>query len=222
MSDPISAIIGAVGSIGGGLISGSATRSAGRDAAAATESSTREAIEAQERQLEIAREILAPYVAVGAGDDTAQGSIRAQQALLGLLGDEEQQNAISSIEQGAEYQALARQGEEAILQNASATGGLRGGNVQPALAQYRPQLLNQLIQQRYANLTGLTQLGQASAAGTASMGTTTGANIGSALQQSGINQANILAQTGGAIGQNVGQSIADLSGLYVGSKLGIF
>ncbi len=219
MPGPAVAAIGAVGSIAGGVISGSATRSAGREAAQATSDATALSVAEQSRQFERATEILSDYVKIGTGEEGgAQGSIQAQQALLGLLGDEEQQNAITSIEEGAEYQALARQGEEAILQNASATGGLRGGNTQGALAQFRPQLLNQLIQQRYGNLAGLTQLGQASAAGTASIGQATGANIGATYQQGGINRANILANTSGAIGQNIGQSIGDLTGLYVGSK----
>lgn len=213
------AAIGAAGTIAGGVISGSATQSAGRDAAKATGEATALSVAEQRRQFDAAREILSPYVDIGTGTEGgAQGSIRAQQALLGLLGDEEQQNAITSIAQGGEYQALARQGEEAILQNASATGGLRGGNTQGALAQYRPQLLNQLIQQRYGNLSGLTQLGQASAAGTASIGQATGASIGESYRDQGLIQAKILAGTGGAIGQNIGQGIADLTGLYVGSK----
>ncbi len=219
MPNPIVAGIGAIGSIGGSLIAGSATRAAGRDAAAATGEATALSVAEQRRQFDEAREILRPYVEIGTGAEDATGSIRAQQALLGLLGDDEQASAISAIEQGAEYQALAGQGEDALLQQASATGGLRGGNIQGALAQFRPNLLNQLIQQRYGNLAGLTQLGQASAAGTASIGQATGANIGRTLQQGGLAQANILGQTGGAIGQNIGQSIADLTGLYVGSKL---
>ncbi|WP_449405980.1 hypothetical protein [Massilia phosphatilytica] len=34
------------------------------------------------------------------------------------------------------FQALQQQGNDAILANASATGGLRGGNVQGALGQF--------------------------------------------------------------------------------------
>ncbi|WP_221175245.1 hypothetical protein, partial [Staphylococcus aureus] len=71
-----------------------------------------------------------------------------------------QQTAIGNINNSAEMQTYLQQGENAILQNASATGGLRGGNTQAALAQFRPQLLNQLINQRYQNYAGLTALGQ--------------------------------------------------------------
>jgi hypothetical protein len=70
-------------------------------------------------------------------------ALQAQMAALGLSGPEAQQEYVAQQEQSPAFQALARQQEEALLQNASATGGLRGGNVQGALAQFRPALLNQ-------------------------------------------------------------------------------
>lgn len=86
---------------------------------------------------------------------------------------EARNNPVSPIDQLAQdpiFLALAKQGEDAILQNASATGGLRGGNVQAELAQFRPNLLNAFMQQRYGNLANITGIGQASATGQAAMG----------------------------------------------------
>ena len=91
------------------------------------------------------------------------------------------------LEQSPAFQALARQQEEAILQNASATGGLRGGNVQGALAQFRPALLNQFLEQQYGRLGGMTALGQQSAAG-----------VGTAGMQSATSISNLLAEGGAA------------------------
>tara|TARA_R110000868_G_scaffold85321_2_gene240138 strand:- start:420 stop:1280 length:861 start_codon:yes stop_codon:yes gene_type:complete len=106
-----------------------------------------------------------------------------------------QQQAISGIAGGAGFQALARQGEEGILQNASATGGLRGGNVQGALAQFRPALLNQFIEQQYERLGGMANLGQASAAGVGAAGMETATKIGEGFQNIGAARAgNKLAQ----------------------------
>jgi hypothetical protein len=120
---------------------------------------------------------------MGAGDTLDQFTI------------DPQQQAISQIENSAAFQALARQGEEGILQNASATGGLRGGNVQGALAQFRPALLNQFIGQQYERLGGLTKIGQASAAGVGAAGQEAATSIGSAYTQAGQAQAgNALAQ----------------------------
>lgn len=120
---------------------------------------------------------------MGAGDTLDQFTI------------DPQQQAISQLEGSAAFQALARQGEEGILQNASATGGLRGGNVQGALAQFRPALLNQFIGQQYERLGGLTKIGQASAAGVGAAGQEAATSIGAALTQSGQAQAgNAMAQ----------------------------
>lgn len=86
-------------------------------------------------------------------------AFKAQQALAGLLGPEAQQAAIAQLESSPQFQSMLAQGEQAILQNASATGGLRGGNVQAALAQFRPSLLSNIIQQQYQQLMAMSGLG---------------------------------------------------------------
>jgi hypothetical protein len=108
-----------------------------------------------------------------------------QQALIGLQGAEAQKQAISGFEQSPLFQSLMQQGENAILQNASATGGLRGGNVQAALSQFRPQALNALIEQQYGRLGGLSTMGQASAAGQAASGLQSASNIGNLFGNQG-------------------------------------
>ena len=175
---------------------------------------------------EAQEEILRPYVEIGTGTEDTTGSIAAQQALLGLLGDEEQQAAIDAIANGTEYQALAQQGEEAILANASATGGLRGGNVQGALAQFRPTLLNNLIGQRFSRLGGLTQLGQASAAGVGAAGINSGQSLANVLQAQGASQAaaaNAIGNVGaesaiarGNISTNLISNLSQIPGLLAG------
>jgi hypothetical protein len=106
-------------------------------------------------------------------------------------------------------------GEERILANASATGGLRGGNVQAALAQFSPALLADTINQQYSRLGGLVQVGQNSAAGvgTATLGTAN--NTSNLLQQQGA------AQAGGYLAQGRTQlgyvgAITNALGLYAG------
>jgi len=148
-----------------------------------------------------------------------------QQALAGLRGPEAQQAAIAQIEQSPFLQAQIRQGEEAMLQRASATGGLRGGNIQGALAQFRPQMLQQAIEQQYGRLGGfagtglgvteqLYRGGQASAANQASAAGTMGANVANLLGQQGA------AQAGGALGRGAafGQ-FAQLPGMLGGYQL---
>jgi hypothetical protein len=151
------------------------------DAAAIQAGSAQQGIEEQRRQFDAVQKLLAPYVSAGAP------ALEAQQAFLGLRGPEAERAAIERIKGGETFQALASQGEEALLQRASATGGLRGGNIQGALAQFRPALLSSLIDQQYGRLGGMTALGQQSAAG-----------VGAAGQQTGVNVANLLGQQGAA------------------------
>lgn len=195
--------------IGGSVITGVGTymaqKSAAEEAAGAQRSASESAIAEQRRQQAEMERLLAPYMQAG------QGALGAQQALLGLGGPEAQQAAIAQIEQSPQFQAMVQQGETAILQNASATGGLRGGNTQAALAQFRPQMLSQLIQQQMANLGGLSGMGQQSALGAAGygqqgaqgvmgqLGAIGQAQAGSALAQ-GQGMANMFGGIGGAIG----------------------
>jgi hypothetical protein len=124
--------------------------------------------------------------------------MQAQQALLGLAGPEAQRKAIAELAAGPQMQALVQQGENALLQQASATGGLRGGNIQAALAQFRPQVLSELIGQQYSRLGGLTALGQETTSNLARLGQASAAGTGAAAQESGANIASLLAQQGAA------------------------
>ena len=215
--------------VGGAVISGymgsKAQKSAASAAAGAQIESTEASIAEQRRQFDALTKIMSPYVTSG------NAAMQQQLALLGLEtrqvqpqsgaegepqtvvveSPEAQRLAVSAIEQSPFFQAMAQQGENAMLQQASATGGLRGGNTQAALAQFRPGLLNQMVQQRFANLGGLTQIGQASAAGQAAQGMQSANAIGNLLTQqgqaiagsalaSGQATANMWGNIGGAVG----------------------
>lgn len=185
MPDPISAaVVGGTALVGSKMQAKAAGKAADVQAAAA-----REGMSEEQRRFEDMRELLKPYTEAGIP------ALQQQQAFLGLKGPQEEQAAIERIRGGETFKALAEQGEQALLQRASATGGLRGGNIQGALAQYRPQLLSGLIEEQYGRLGGMTALGQRSAAGVGAAGMETGTNIANLLAQ----QAS--AQAGGEIGQ---------------------
>ena len=84
---------------------------------------------------------------------------------------------------------MVQQGQDAILQNASAIGGLRGGNTQAALAQFRPALLSQLIAEQYNRLGGLSSLGQNARRPASAMPAVHCERHGGALQQAGAASA---------------------------------
>ena len=139
-----------------------------KDAASAQEEGAEAGVVEQRRQFDQLQEMLKPFIKAGYSateqlqEYAAPGknAFEQQQALLGLRGQDEYQNAIASIENGPQMQALTQQGENALLQNAAATGGLRGGNLQAALAQFRPKMLSELLDQQYSKLGGITALGQ--------------------------------------------------------------
>lgn len=213
---PIAAVAGVVGSsLVGGYMSSKAQKGAANTAAAAQTAASDASIAEQRRQFDALQEALKPYSQAGLS------ALTGQQDLLGLNGAASQQNAIGAISNSPAMQAYLQQGENAILQNASATGGLRGGNTQAALAQFRPQLLNQLINQQYANLGGLTSIGQNAASGVGNAGMQSANNISNLLQQTGAAQAgNALAQ--GQANANMwgglGSTVGTLGGIYLGQK----
>lgn len=198
----------AVGVVGG-IVTSNTQKNAAKDAATAQGESSASAIAEQRRQFEAMRELLSPYTEAG------QTTLTGQMDLIGMNGAEAQSNAINLIQSGQEYGRLVNQGEEAILANASATGGLRGGNTQHSLANFRSDLLNNLITTQYNRLGGITQLGQASASGQAAQGSATATNISNLLTGQGNAQAaNLLQQ-----GQIQSQLISDTAGA-IGTIIG--
>lgn len=204
------------GSIAGGLLSSSAQTRAASTASAAQIQAAQLATEEQRRQFDAVRELLKPYVEAGTS------ALGQQLALAGVSGPEAQQAAITALEQGPQFQALVEQGEEAILQQAAATGGLRGGNVQGALAQFRPQMLASLIEQQYGRLGGLTATGQASAAGQATAAQTMGTNISNLLQQQGAALAGAALARGQATANMWGDITGTIGQIAGMSKGGVF
>jgi len=180
------------GSVITGYMGSQSAENAANTAAGAQTASSQAQIEESRRQFNAIQELLKPYTQAGTG------ALAGQQALLGLSGADAQKQAIAGIESSPQMQALTEQGENALLQNASATGGLRGGNLQAALAKFRPQLLSQLIQQQYTNLGGLTSVGQNAAAGVGNAGTTSSSQIQNALAQQGSAAAGAALASGQA------------------------
>ena len=200
---------------GATLASGYMQSEAAGDAAAIQGQAAQGGIDEQRRQFDAIQKLLQPYSQAGTA------ALGQQQALLGMGTPEAQQQAINAIQSGPQFQALQQQGENAILQNASATGGLRGGNVQGALAQFRPALLSGLIEQQYNRLGGLTSIGQNAAAGVGNAGMSTGANVANLLGQQGAAAAGAEIAQGKAFGAIPG-AISGGLGIYsgLGGKFG--
>ena len=180
-----------------------------------------EAAAAQQAGIADARSQLDPFAS--AGQDASQ----SQAALTGALGPEAQQAAVAELQNSPMFQNLVQQGEQGILQNASATGGLRGGNTQGLLAQFAPQMLNQQIQQRFQNLGGIANRGLAASQQTAGLATSSG-NVEASRGLGNYNlQRGLIIDVAGfglnlagipGIGQGVGDAFGSgISSLFGGS-----
>lgn len=206
MSVMAAAVIGAA-VVGAGTAMSNAEDA--EDAAYAQQQQAQAGINTQAGQFAAIQKLLQPYVS--AGDD----ALRGQRDLVGLNGAGAQGTAVQAIQNNPQFQALVKQGETSILQNASATGGLRGGNTQAALAQFSPAMLSAAINDQYTRLGSLTTLGQNSAVQQANAGQNTSSAITQLLQQQGAAQAGgIMAQGAGMAG--AANSISQGIGAYAG------
>lgn len=207
MPNPALGVMAAT-SIGSAAIGSSSASKAAKAQTAAADAGVAETRAAREEM----RRLLEPYVAAGGP------ALEQMMAALGLSGDAAQADYVADQARSPVFQGLVAQGENAILQNASATGGLRGGNVQGALAQFRPAMLNQFLENQYSKLGAMTQLGQNSAAGVGNAGLGVAGNIGALMQQAGA------ARAGGAIAQGnawggFANNIGSLAGIALGGGM---
>jgi hypothetical protein len=195
MGAVVAAIVVGAGAVVGGVAAYAGAQkqaSAAKNAADAQERAGQAAIAANTDQFTQMKAMVQPYA------DAGYDSLKAQLDLIGQNGPEAQQAAINNIQNDPNALALAKQGEQGILANASATGGLRGGDIQAALAQFRPQLLQSMINDRYSKLQGITQLGQAAAAQQASASLSNGQQTANLLTGIGNAQAAGLIGAGAA------------------------
>jgi hypothetical protein len=197
--------------IGGSLLSARAQSKAAGAASSAQERATELQIAESRRQFDTIRELMKPYVEAGTG------ALSGQLGLIGLKGPEEQKAAIDALANGENFRALVDQGEEALLANQSATGGIRGSSARDALAQFRPAMLQGLIDRQFSNLGGLASMGAGAAGGVSTAAQNSGQQVITALGDRGAAQAgaalargqaqaNMFGNIAGSIGQYYGQN----------------
>lgn len=163
-----------------------------------------------------------PYLNAGTG------ALSGMSRLLGLSGGPEQQAALAALEDSPGYLSAIRNGEEAVLQNAAATGGIRGGNTQRGLADFRSDTFADTLQRQLANLGGLAGMGMGATGSVAQLGqnkanAVTGlydaqgdANAYKYLTRGGVN-ASMWNSAGGFLDKVAGE---DIKGML--AKLGGF
>lgn len=124
----------------------------------------RDAIPGVESAVSTAQEGLAPFSEAG------ERSIQQQQALLGLLGNEQQSQALSTISESPSEQFVRRRQERALLRNSGAIGGLGGGNVRTALQEQAAGFGATDINNRINQINRLTGQGLTAAGASGELG----------------------------------------------------
>jgi len=197
--------IGAALSIGSSIFKDDGTESA----VSAGNQGINNAMASNRKSLADIEAMFKPYMQAGTG------ALTGQQNILGLNGNNAQQNSLNSIQSSPIFQGLMAQGEDSILQNASATGGLRGGNTQKALSQFSPNLLNTLLQQKLQGLQGLTNLGfNASGANANAVQNFGGINADLLVGQGRLNAGGAVSQANnqGGLLNSIGQGVGNIFG----------
>src|SRR5438045_6649095 len=121
-------VLGAGASLFGGIMGGKGADKAAKKAAKIQAASMDRATAEERRQYDTTRADFKPYL------DTGVLGLGQLGDLIGVNGGDKQGTAIDLLKASPYYQSLYRGGLEANLQNASATGGIRGGNEVRSLA----------------------------------------------------------------------------------------
>ena len=196
----MSAWVSGAGAVIGGVVAANGASSASDSAAGAQ----KDALAQQQLAMQQIMNMLKPYRKAGVA------GLEAQLNLLGLNGDKKQQTSISALEASPYFTSQVKAGENALRQNAAATGGLRGGNTAAALAQFRPQMLAQTIENQYGKLAALSAAGQNAATNTGVATEGYNSNIASIMGNIG----NIQAQGGMAQSAALSNMIGGLANAY--------
>lgn len=242
----IGGIASGIGAIGGALISSGSAQGA----ADAQSGASAAGIAEQGREFDKIRSLLQPYIDAGngalSGYSGAMGDYQSGLSgyrgiqtqlnnLTGANGAAAQQTAINGLTNSPLYTNAMNLGQQSILANASATGGLRGGNTIASLGYLPGQVLSNVMQTQIGNLgtsltgqTGLlngignaitqygnlANLGENAAAGTGQAAMSTGNNITSLIGQQGAAQAGGIIGSGNALSGAI-NGVAGAFGQYM-------
>ena len=193
----------AAATVVGGVL-GSKSASKGRKSAAKGEEAAR--LESQ-RQFDLTREDFRPFQEAGVA------ALGQQQALIGLSGVEAQQEAFNTLEQSPGQQFLRDRAQKNLVRNASAIGGLGGGNVRSALVQQGVGFAQQDLQNQFGRLGQLAGQGQQATTNVAQIGGNISQNIANQAIASGQNRASGIAQQN-QITQNTIGGLSNLFGQF--------
>lgn len=165
------------------------------------------------RQFDVIQDREAPMV------EARDRAVAQQQALLGLLGKEEQAAAFAGLEESPGQKFIRERQQKALIRSAGAIGGLGGSSVRTALQQQAAGFAQQDIQNQFGRLGQVVQPGQQSAQNLGQFGTQAGQNI------SNLGVAGSQAMASGILGKasvapQVTSGLLQLGGQFAGAAFG--
>ncbi len=207
--------MGAAAAVVGGasLVSGVLGSKAAGKAADAQAAASRTAQQEEARQFDVTQKQLKPFRKAGVS------ALEQQQALLGLGGEEEQQAAFAAFGESPGQKFLRDQQERSLLRNASAIGGLGGGNVRSALQSQAFGRAQTDFADQFNRLAGLSEAGRAATERTGQFGAQAASNIGGLQQQAGAARASGILGKQQALSGGI-QNLAGAFGQFGGGGLG--
>lgn len=177
-------ILSGLGGILGSVIGGSSNAKAVKKASKAQQAGIQQAIDEQRREFDLTRQDYQPWTSAGT---TALGQLGD---LVGLNGTVKAQAAMDALRNSPQYQSLYRNGLEANLQNASATGGIRGGNEVRSLADFGADTFSQVLNDQLSRLGGIAGSGAQMVSGLGDQRAAMANNVSSGLMGIGNSKAN--------------------------------
>ena len=167
----------------------------------------------QRRQFDITQGNLKPFQEAGVG------ALGQQQALLGLSGQDAQNQAFAAFNESPGQKFMRDRAQRNLVRNSSAIGGLGGGNVRSALVEQGAGFAQQDFNNQFGRLGKIAGQGQDAVTNLGQFGSQTAGNIAN-LQQAG-SQARASGILGGqqAEAQFRGQ-LLELGGQAIGAFAG--
>ena len=183
---------------------------AARDAANIQAKGAEAGIAEQRRQFDVTQGNLKPF------QDAGVGALGQQQALLGLGGQDAQQQAFAAFNESPGQKFMRDRAQRNLLRNSSAIGGLGGGNVRSALVEQGAGFAQQDFNNQFGRLGQIAGQGQAATTNLGQFGAQSAGNIAN------LNVAGSQARASGILGaqqarSNTVNQIAGLGGLALGA-----
>lgn len=189
-------LFSAIGGIVGGLLGGGSADKAAKDAARIQSASMDKAIAEQKRQFDLTRGDFLPW------QETGKKGLAQLGDLVGVNGGSAQDASIQALKLSPFYKSLYSTGEEALLANASATGGLRGGNTERGLADFGADTLMATIRQQLSSLGGFAGMGMGASEAVGNFGAGKANAVSDLYTRQGDAAASARLTSGGIAAQN--------------------